>query len=110
MTYNITVLYLVKVGKVMSNFKRANRELEAILGADLFNILIKNDVIKLAQLQAVISLLVKAGIDFDLIFTSGTRRTETSLELAVYLSPTTTLLFVIELDAGGNIFRGLPPI
>jgi len=94
----------------MSNYMRANRELETILGADLFKILINNDVMKLAQLQAVIGLLIKSCIDFDLIFTTGTRRTETALELTVYLSPTTTILFVISLEAGGCIFGRLPQL
>lgn len=93
----------------MSKISRASKDLETILGANLFKSLINNDVLKLAQLQAIISILIKACVDFDLTFTCGTRRTATGLELTVYINPSTTISFIISLEAGSTAFGGLPP-
>jgi len=92
----------------MSKISRASKDLETILGADLFKSLLNNDVLKLVQLQAIISILIKACIDFDLTFSGGTRRSATELELTVFINPTTSISFVISLEAGRSIFDGIP--
>lgn len=92
----------------MSALDKVSKELEVILGTDLFKSICNNDAIKLTQLQALISILVKACIDFDLTFTCGTRRDATALQLTIYINPTTNINFVINLEAGGSVFGGTP--
>jgi len=55
--------------------------------------------LKFAQLQALMLLLVKYRIPFDLTYDPGTRRNELSLELTIYITPHSTLSFSI----GGEI-------
>ncbi|MEG6617603.1 hypothetical protein V6C27_14480 [Peptococcaceae bacterium 1198_IL3148] len=92
----------------MSVFDKVCKELELILGTDLFQSLCNSDAIKLTQLQALISILIKACIDFDLTFTCGTRRDATALALSIYINPTTTIQFVINLEAVSGAFSGSP--
>ncbi len=91
----------------MSAFDKLSRELEIIFGTDVFKHIINNDMLKINQLQAAISLLIKAGIDFDLSFASGTERNAPSIELIIFINPTTTINFVIALEAGASIFTGV---
>lgn len=86
--------------------KDYKKELEFLLASDAFKCIIDADVIKLCQLNAVLALLVKVGIPFDLSFSPGTRRIAAAIELVVYINPTTTLNFVLDLEAGSSIFGG----
>ncbi|GBF32358.1 hypothetical protein DCCM_0552 [Desulfocucumis palustris] len=80
------------------------KELELLFASDVFQSLISSDVIKLNQLNAAIAVLIKLGIPFDLAFSPGTRRLAAALELDIFINPTTTVNFVINLEAGPSIF------
>ncbi len=90
----------------MSVFEKLTRELQVIFGTDVFKCIINNDLLKINQLQAAIALLIKAGIDFDLAFYSGTERNSAAVELTIFLNPSTTIDFTITLEASGSIFTG----
>jgi hypothetical protein len=83
-----------------------NREVMAILTSDIFLALLSRDTVQIAQLNAAIALLIKAGIPFDVAFSPGTRRVATAAELTIYINPTTTLNFTFTFEAGATIFGG----
>ncbi|MBS4537435.1 hypothetical protein GOQ27_03115 [Clostridium sp. D2Q-11] len=73
-----------------------------ILATSTFQKIANNDVIKIAQLNATVSLLIKKGIPFDIEFSPGTRRIATQAILTIYIKPTTQLTFIISFDEGGT--------
>lgn len=64
-----------------------------ILKSETFLNLINSDKIKIVELNSAIALLIKANIDFDVIFTSATNREFPQAILTVYINPNTNLDF-----------------
>ena len=62
-----------------------------ILSSELFRRIMNSDCIKIAELNAAIALLVKAQIDFELVFVGGTTGTRPVAELVIALTPTTEI-------------------
>lgn len=81
-------------------------EIIQILSTSIFKKIINNDLLTIKQINAATTLLIKAGIPFDLSFSPGTRREATAAELTIYINPTTTLNFTISFEGGGSIFGG----
>lgn len=81
-----------------------SKELETILKTEIFTRVINSDFAKLAEINALLALLIEADIPFDTAFSPGTRRTAAAIELTIYINPTTTINFVITLEQGGSIF------
>lgn len=79
------------------------KNINTILTSELFTNLINSDCIKLSELEAIQKLLIKANIDFDINFVSGTRRTYPQITIKIYISPNTYIDFKITLDTGGVI-------
>lgn len=69
-----------------------------ILKSETFLNLINSDKIKIVELNSAIALLIKANIDFDVIFTSGTNREFPQAILTVYINPNTNLDFTFNFD------------
>ncbi|MFZ5352501.1 MAG: hypothetical protein ACOZCL_07195 [Bacillota bacterium] len=61
---------------------------------------------KIAELDAITCLLMKAGIPYDTSFSPGTRRVSAAVQLTIHISPTVRLVFVINLESGGSVFGG----
>lgn len=85
----------------MANF---SKELEGLLKTDIFSRLRRSNTLKIAELSAIMKVLISADIPFDLVFSPGTRREAAAIELSIYINPTTTIDFVITLEAGGSVF------
>ncbi|CCO07897.1 hypothetical protein [Desulforamulus hydrothermalis] len=83
------------------------KEINVLLAHDTFKALFSSDALKVTQLNAVIALLIKLGIPFDLEFSPGTRRLAAAAELVIYINPSTTLNFTISFEAGATVFGGL---
>ena len=83
-----------------------SKELTSILASETFTSLLASSNIQIAQLQAAITLLIKAGIPFDVSFSPGTRRLAPSAELTIFINPTTQLNFIFSFGAGGTLFGG----
>lgn len=81
-----------------------NRELLTILSTDVFRKIANNELIRVRQLNAAITLLIRARIPFDLTFSPGTRRAASAADLTIYVNPTTTINFTIAFETGGSIF------
>jgi hypothetical protein len=78
-----------------------NKELLKIFSTDVFKKLLNADTIEIAQLNAAIALLIKANIDFDVVFESGTRRESPTAALVIYINPATTLSFAFDFGVDG---------
>ncbi len=77
-----------------------NKHLLKILSTDVFQALLNNNIIKVEQLLSIIRLLTIKNIGYDLTFSPGTNRSYPLIELSIYVNPSTTLDFEIELDNG----------
>ncbi len=78
----------------------SKRTLESILALDIIRTLIGANTIEISRLSTAITLLIKAGIPFDVAFTPGTRRTAAAATLTVFINPTTTLGFTFQFQEG----------
>ncbi len=83
-----------------------SKELESILKAEAFTKILNSDFARISEINAILALLIEANIPFDLEFSPGTRREAAALSLTIYINPTTTINFIIPLQAGGSIFSG----
>ncbi|MCG8539275.1 MAG: hypothetical protein MJA82_04970 [Clostridia bacterium] len=68
-------------------------ELFQILKSETFLNLINSDKIKIAELNAAITLLIKCNIDFDVIFEGATTREFPEAILTIFINPNTNLDF-----------------
>ncbi|SHH68408.1 hypothetical protein SAMN02745135_01660 [Caloranaerobacter azorensis DSM 13643] len=76
-----------------------NKDVLNILSTGVFKKILDCDVIEIAQLNAAIALLIKANIDFDVSFTSGTRRSSPTATLTIYINPTARIRFSFVFDS-----------
>jgi hypothetical protein len=83
-----------------------NNEITTLLTSQAFSNLLSSRNMRIAELDAVIAILIKTKIPFDVIYSPGTRRTAESAELKIYINPTTTLNFVLNFQPGSSIFSG----
>ncbi len=82
-----------------------NKQLLNLLSADIFKKVLNNDLFQIAQFNMLITLLIKAGIPFDVSFSPETRRDAASASISIIINPTTTLEFVINFEPGQSIFN-----
>lgn len=61
---------------------------------------------KIAEFDAILSLLIKARIPFDVQYSPGSRRAAESAEITIYINPVTTLNFTLSFEPGASIFTG----
>lgn len=76
------------------------KRLDALLGTDVFKALQNVDVIDIAQLNAIIALLIKLNIPFEFIFNQGTPTNVPNAEITIPLSPTTEITIVLPFEKG----------
>ena len=69
-----------------------------ILSTTTFEKIVNNDCIKIEQLNAATTLLIKMNIPFDLNFSQSTRSSNKSSELIISINPNTTITFSIDFD------------
>jgi len=59
---------------------------------------------RIAEFDAIIAILIKTKIPFDVEYSPGTRRVAEAAKLIIYINPTTTLSFTVNFQPGGSIF------
>ncbi|MBO8137779.1 MAG: hypothetical protein H0Z40_06550 [Desulfotomaculum sp.] len=84
--------------------KLISKELENLLATDVFQTIINSDTVTIAQINAVVSVLIKAGIDFDLSFSRGTNSLAKQAQLTVAINPTTSISFTFAFEPGAGVF------
>lgn len=82
------------------------KELQSLFTVEAFKALVNQDVIKIGQLHTIIDILIKAAIPFDITFSPGTKRVAPAIRVTIFINPTTTVSFVLNLESGGSIFGG----
>lgn len=83
-----------------------SKELSTILASEAFTNLVNSRNLRIVEFDAIIALLIKLKIPFDVEFDPGNRRTAESAELSIFINPTTTLNFVISFQSGSSLFTG----
>ena len=81
-----------------------SNELSTLFTSQAFSKLLSSRNLRIAELDAIVAILIKTQIPFDVLYSPGTRRDAESAELKIYINPTTTLNFVLNFQAGGSIF------
>lgn len=62
-----------------------------ILSSELFRRIMNSDCIKVAELNAAVTALIEAGIDFSIVFEAGTTGTRPVAVLTIAVTPTTDI-------------------
>ena len=73
-------------------------QITALLSTTVFQNILKNDILKIDQLNAIIALLIQSNIPFNLLYTSATRQASASASLTIYINPSTSLEFTISFN------------
>lgn len=81
-----------------------SKEIENLLATEIFKDLLASKVIQIAQINAAVTLLIKAGIDFTLSFNRGTNSQAKQAQLTVNITPTTSLVFVFAFEGGSGAY------
>ncbi len=90
-----------KNGAITGNQEEINvKELMQILSMDLFRSVVNSNSLKLCQLNSLISLLFKEGVQFNLSFTPATAASEATATLTIYVNPKVTISLNISFDTG----------
>ncbi len=80
------------------------KKVEELLASKALKSIINSDFITLKQILTAQSILIKAGIPYDLTFSPGTRRAAAAAKLTIFINPTTTLSFTFAFERGGSFF------
>lgn len=71
------------------------KDLQTLLALEVIQSVINCPSIRIKELNAIITLLIKANLDFDLSFTSGSSRSAAEAVLTVFITPTMTVQFIL---------------
>jgi hypothetical protein len=83
-----------------------DNDLMTLLTSQAFSSLANSRNMKIAEFDALIAILIKTKIPFDVEYSPGTRRLAESALLTIHLNPITTLNFTISFEPGGSLFSG----
>lgn len=70
-------------------------QINALLSTTEFQKILKNDMIRIGQLNAIIAILIQACIPFNLQYSPATRQSSASASLTITINPSTNLQFTI---------------
>lgn len=77
-----------------------NNKIKKILNLDTFNCFAKGKVVKVAELNAAITILTTANIPYDLSFSPSNGRFAKQAKLKIYITPSITVSFTIQFESG----------
>lgn len=83
-----------------------SKDLNTILASEVFTNLVNSRNLKIVEFDALIALLIKTKIPFDVEYSPGNSRKSESAQLSIFLSPSTKLNFTVNFQAGNNLFTG----
>ena len=70
--------------------------------------MINSEPLSILKFNLLTNMLVNSNIPFDVSFDSGTRKEAAALQLTVHINPSTTLVFVVQLEPGASAFTPSP--
>jgi hypothetical protein len=85
-----------------------DNQLLTLFSWDIFRQMATNQVISLYKFNLVTNMLVSNNIPFDVSFSSGTRKEAAALQLTVHVNPTSTMVYVVQLEPGSTAFTPSP--
>lgn len=68
-----------------------NTDLFKILASETFSSILNKDVIKVCELNALVSLLIECNVPFNLFFSQATHNDLACAKLTIVVSPTLTI-------------------
>jgi len=74
-----------------------------IFETDTFKKILSSEMIEIAQLNAITTLLIKTNIDFDIIFLAKTKRSFASANLTIHIRPDAEITFGFNFDSNSFI-------
>lgn len=74
-----------------------------LLKTELFLRLCQSDKITIPEIDAIVAILIKANIDFNLSFSSATRVSLKSVDITIYINPISKLTFSFDVICCGKI-------
>jgi hypothetical protein len=83
-----------------------NSDIITLLTSQAFSSLASSRNIKIAEFDAIIAILIKAKIPFDVEYSPGNRREAESAELIIFINPITTLNVTFTFQGGTSPFIG----
>jgi len=89
-----------------NSLNNISNELNTLFTSQAFSKLLSSKNMRIAELDAIVAILIKTQIPFDVLYSPGTRRVAESAELKIYINPTPTLNFILNFQSGGSIFTG----
>lgn len=76
------------------------KEVFDIISVDILRSIVNNRRLKIKQLNAIISLLIKNGVAFELVFTPATYESEASATLEIVIRHGVAIIIEIDFDSG----------
>jgi hypothetical protein len=89
-------------------FTLFDNQLMSLFSWDIFRQMAANQAISLCKFNLVTNMLVERNIPFDVSFSSGTRKAAAALQLTVHINPSSTLVYVVQLEPGASAFTPSP--
>lgn len=86
----------------MNGMDDGQKDFLKILSCEAFKRFMSSGL-KLSQVQALMVLLIKFRIPFDISYDPGNRKNESEIELEVYINPHSTLVFSIGAEIDSNL-------
>lgn len=82
-----------------------DQRLMAIFSMELFSQISAGEGISLCKYNLFTNMLIKNCIPFDTEYEPGNRKDAPAIELTIHINPSATLVIVIALASGGNVFE-----
>ena len=85
-----------------------DNQISTLLSWDICRQIVAGEQITLVKFNLLCSMLVTAGVPFDVSFVSGTRKQAPALQLTIHINPTSNLQLVCQLAPGSTAFTPSP--
>lgn len=79
--------------------KEGEKDIGLLLTLCLVQSIVNSTKVKIKQLNVIISLLIKAGIPFDVSFKPGTRRQAPKADITIFISPAVSITLTLTFDS-----------
>jgi hypothetical protein len=85
-----------------------DNQLLSLFSWDVFRQMAARQAIPLCKFNLITNMLVDNNIPFEVSFSPGTRKAAAALQLTVHINPTSTMVYVVQLEPGSTAFTPSP--